>query len=104
MKNLEELAERCEKENIQYAYGVFQEEISPPHLVALETDTDNFMADNRVFNRKGTIQLDLTMDYIDFDLIDKVENKILYDVCWNKIDTTYLSDEKIWQVSYFFEI
>ena len=104
MKNLEELATRCEKENIQYAYGVFQKPVSPPHLIALETDTDNFMADNQVFNRKGTIQLDLTMDYIDFDLINKVENKILYDVCWNKTDTTYLSDEKIWQVSYFFEI
>ncbi len=104
MKNLDELAKRCEKENIQYAYGVFQKPVSPPHLIALETDTDNFMADNQVFNRKGTIQLDLTMNYIDFDLINKVENKILYDVCWNKTDTTYLSDEKIWQVSYFFEI
>ena len=104
MKNLEELATRCEKENIQYAYGVFQKPVSPPHLIALETETDNFMADNKVFARKGTIQLDLTMDYIDFDLINKVENKILYDVCWNKTDTIYLSNEKIWQVSYFFEI
>lgn len=104
MKNLDELAKRCEKENIQYAYGVFQKPVSPPHLIALETDTDNFMADNQVFNRKGTIQLDLTMNYIDFDLINKVENKILYDVCWNKTEATYLSDEKIWQISYFFEI
>lgn len=104
MKNLEELAERCEKENIQYAYGVFQEEVSPPHLVALETETDNFGADNVVFYRKNPIQLDLTMDYIDFDLIDKVENKILYDIYWNKTEPTYLSDEDIWQVSYFFEI
>ena len=104
MKNLDELAKRCEKEEIQYAYGVFQELVSPPHVVALETETNNFMADNMVFNRKGTIQLDVTMDYIDFDLIDKIENKILYDVCWNKTEATYLSDEKIWQVSYFFEI
>lgn len=101
---LEELKTRFEKENIQYAYGAFQEPVSPPHLVALETETYNFMADNKVFSRKGRIQLDLTMDYIDFDLIDKVENKILYDVCWNKTDATYLSDEKIWQISYFFEI
>ena len=101
---LEELKARCEKENIQYAYGVFQEPVSPPHLVAIEQDTNNMMAENRVYYRVGRIQLDLTMDYIDFDLIDKVENKILYDVCWNKSDTTYLSDEKIWQVSYFFEI
>lgn len=104
MKNLDELAERCEKEEIQYVYGVFQEPVSPPHVVALETETNNFMADNIVFNRKGTIQLDVTMDYIDFDLIDKIENKILYDVCWNKTEATYLSDEKVWQISYFFEI
>lgn len=104
MKNLEELAERCEKENIQYAYGVFQEEVSPPHLVALGAETDNFSADNIVFYRKNPMQLDLTMDYIDFDLIDKVENKILYDIYWNKTEPTYLSDEDIWQVSYFFEI
>ena len=101
---LEELKTRCKNENIQYAYGVFQEPVSPPHIVALETETNNFMADNIVFNRKGTIQLDVTMDYIDFDLINKIENKILYDVCWNKTEATYLSDEKIWQVSYFFEI
>lgn len=101
---LEELDARCKQEDIQYAYGVFQEPVSPPHLIALETETDNFMADNKVFSRKGRIQLDLTMDYIDFDLIDKVENKILYDVCWNKTEATYLSDEKIWQISYFFEI
>lgn len=104
MKNLEELAERCEKENIQYAYGVFQEEVSPPHLVALGAETDNFSADNIVFYKKNPIQLDLTMDYIDFDLIDKVENKILYDIYWNRTEPTYLSDEDIWQVSYFFEI
>ena len=104
MKNLDELVERCEKENIQYAYGAFPEPVSPPHLVALENETDNFMADNIVFYRKGVIQLDLTMNYIDFDLIDKVENKILYDVCWNKTEATYLSDEKVWQISYFFEI
>ena len=101
---LEELAKRCEAEGIQYAYGVFEEEVSPPHLVAVETETNNFMAENKVYYRVGDIQLDLTMDYIDFDLIDKVESKILYDVCWNKTETTYLSDEKIWQISYFFEI
>ena len=104
MKDLDELATRCEKEKIQYTYGNFSEEVKPPHLVALETETNNMMAENKVYYRVGRIQLDLTMDYIDFDLIDKVENKILHDVCWNKTEATYLSDEKIWQISYFFEI
>ena len=66
-----------------------------PVSEALEAETDNFGADNIVFYRKNPIQLDLTMDYIDFDLIDKVENKILYDIYWNKTEPTYLSDEKI---------
>ena len=46
---LEELKSRCEEEEIQYAYGAFQEPVSPPHLVALEPETDNFMADNKVY-------------------------------------------------------
>ena len=104
MKDLDELAIRCEKEQMQYACGNFPEPVSPPHLVALEPETNNIMAENKVYYRVGRIRLDLTMDYIDFDLIDKVENKILYDVCWNKTEATYLSDEKIWQISYFFEI
>lgn len=101
---LEELKTRCEDAGFKYAYGVFKETTEPPHLVALETETDNFMADNKVFGRKGRIQMDLTMDYMDFELIDKVESKILYDVCWNKTEATYLPEEKIWQISYFFEI
>ena len=99
---LEDLKTRCENAGFKYKYGLFKEPIKPPHLIAITVDTDNFMADNKVFSRKGRIQLDLTMDYIDFDLIDKVENKILYDVCWNKTEMTYLSNEKVWQISYFF--
>lgn len=101
---LEDLKDRCKAENIQYSYGLFLEEVEPPHLMALEVETDNFMADNRVFSRIGQIQLDLTMNFLDFDLIKKVEEKILFDVCWNKTEETYLKDEGIWQVSYFFEI
>ena len=100
MKNLQELAKRFEEQKIQYAYGNFQEEVNPPHAVALETETTNFFAENKVYHRL----LDITMNYIDLNLINTIENKILYDVCWNKSETTYLSDEKIWQISYFFEI
>ena len=35
---------------------------------------------------------------------NKIEDNILYDVAWNKTEETYLSDENIWQVSYFFEL
>ncbi len=101
---LEELKSRCEKQGFQYAYGVFKEPVEPPHLVAISTQTNNFMADNKVYRKSQLIQLDYT--YIDKDICmqNKIEDEILGDIAWEKSDETYLSDEKIWQVSYFFEI
>lgn len=101
---LEELKTRCEEQGFQYAYGVFKEIVEPPHLIAICRETDNFMADNIVYKKKTPIQLDYT--YIDKDIEEqnKIEDIILADVAWNKTEETYLSDEDVWQVSYFFEI
>ena len=101
---LEELKTRCESQRFQYAYGVFKTSTEPPHLVAICRDSNNFMADNKVYKKKTPIQLDYT--YIDKDVEEqnKIEDIILSDVAWNKTEETYLSDEKVWQVSYFFEI
>lgn len=101
---LEELKKRCEKSGFKYAYGKFKKPTKPPHLVAITVDTDNFMADNKAFYVKTPIQLDYT--YIDKNLEEqnKIEKEILGDIPWNKTDETYLQDEDVWQVSYFFEI
>lgn len=101
---LEELKTRCENQGFQYAYGVFKNPVEPPHLVVICRDTENFMADNKVYKKSMPIQLDYT--YIDKNITeqDKIEDVILGDIAWNKTEETYLSDEKIWQVSYFFEI
>lgn len=101
---LEELKQRCRNAGIQYAYGVFKEPVEPPHLVAIMRDTENFMADNKVYFKDTPIQLDYTYIDKDIDMQNKIENEILGDIAWNKTEETYLSDEKIWQVSYFFEI
>lgn len=101
---LEELKKRCENAGFKYAYGLFKNPTKPPHLVAISTDTDNFMADNKVFYKKTPIKLDYT--YIDKNETEqnKIENEILGDLPWNKTEETYLQAEKVWQVSYFFEI
>ena len=101
---LQELKTRCEEQGFQYAYGVFKEPVEPPHLIAICRDTDNFMADNKVYTKDTPIQLDYTYLEKDLTMQNKIESIILADVCWNKTEETYLSDEKIWQVSYFFEI
>lgn len=102
--SLEELKIRCEKQGFQYAYGTFKEPVEPPHLVAISTQTSNFMADNKVYKKSEQIKLDYTYIDKDLEMQNKIEDEILSDIAWEKSDETYLSDEKIWQVSYFFEI
>lgn len=101
---LEELKTRCETQGFKYAYGLFKTPTEPPHLVAISRDTSNFMADNKVYNKDIPIQLDYT--YIDKDIEEqnKIEDNILADIAWNKTEEVYLPDDKVWQVSYFFEI
>ena len=101
---LEELKTRCEKEGFKYAYGKFEEATEPPHLIAITIDTDNFMADNKVYYGPIPIKLDYTYIYKNIEEQNKIEKEILGDIAWNKTEETYLQDEKVWQVSYFFEI
>lgn len=101
---LEELKRRSKTAGFQYAYGAFKESVEPPHLVAIMQDTDNFMADNKVYSKDNPIQLDYTYIDKDIEMQNKIENEILSDIAWNKSDETYLSDEEVWQVSYFFRI
>ena len=101
---LEELKKRCKDAGFQYAYGRFDKATKPPHLIAITMDTDNFMADNKVYHKNIPIQLDYTYINKNLEEQNKIEDEILGDIAWNKTEETYLQDEKVWQVSYFFEI
>lgn len=101
---LDELKERCEKSGFQYAYGVFKDIVEPPHLIAIINGDNNFVADNKIYKKHNTIQLDYTFLDKNIEEQDKIEDEILKDVVWEKTDETYLSDEEVWQVSYFFDI
>lgn len=101
---LKELKHRCKEAGFKYAYGAFKNSTEPPHLVAICMETDNFMADNKVYVKDIPVQLDYTYIEKDIAMQNKIEDEILNDIPWNKTEETYLSDEKVWQVSYFFEI
>jgi len=102
--DLEELKKRCVAQGFNYAYGVFKTPQEPPFLVAKGNDSTNFIADNLVYKKKTPIQMDYI--FVDKDMTDqeKIENIILGDIPWEKSSEVYLSDEKVWQVSYFFEL
>lgn len=101
---LKELKEKCESQGFKYAYGIFKQPVEPPHLVAFTSDTDNFMADNKVYFKKTPINLDYTFIDKNIEEQNKIENEILSDIAWNKTEETYLKDDGVFQVSYFFEI
>ena len=103
-EKLEELKTKCENAGFKYAYCKFEKPTPPPHLVAIISDTDNFMADNKVYYGPIPIQLDYTYTEKNLEEQEKIENEILGDVAWNKTEETYLQDEGVWQVSYFFEL
>ena len=95
---LEELKNRCDLNHIPYAYGTFKEPTEPPHLVSISIGTNNFMADNKVYLKEIPIQMDYTYLDKDRELENIIENEILAD------EENYYSDEKYWQVSYFFNV
>jgi len=101
---LADLKTRCEAQGFQYAYGVFKNPIEPPHLVAICRDTNNFKADNLVYVKDMPIQLDYTYINKNIEEQNKIEDIILGDIAWDKTEETYLSDDEVWQVSYYFNI
>lgn len=101
---LEELKTRCEAQGFSYAYGEFKDYTDPPYLVAYANSSTNFIADTVVYKKITTIQLDYVFSNKDINEQNKIEDIILSDVAWDKSDETYLEDQNVWQVSYFFEI
>lgn len=103
-EKLEAFKKKCEDIGFKYALGKFEEPTPPPHLVAKISDTDNFMADNKVYYGSIPIKLDYTYIVKNLEEQEKIENEVLGDIAWNKTEDTYLQDEEVWQVSYFFEL
>lgn len=104
MMTLQELKSRCDTNNIKFAYGLFKEPTNPPYLVAHEIASDNFLADNKVYEKGKEIYLEYIYDDKNIQEQNIIEDIILGDIAWNKTEETYLNNENVWQVSYFFII
>lgn len=87
---------------IPFSDGAFERTVEPPHLMFTDIDTNNVPADNKVIYETYNSRLELTTDYRDRRLEKRIKEEILKDVYYKEI-ITYISNEKIWNVSYFFE-
>ena len=88
---------------IPYSHFDFDREVEPPHLMSTEINSDNFIADNKIYFEKCNARLELTTDSRDRELEKRVEEEILFDIIWER-EVTYIQSEKVWNISYFFEI
>lgn len=91
------------KIKIPYSHYDFDREVEPPHLMSTEIASNNFPADNKIYFEKSNARLELTTDFRDRKLEKRVELEILYDIIWRR-EVAYIQSEKVWNVSYFFEI
>lgn len=91
------------KIKIPYSHYDFDREVEPPHLMSTEIESNNFVADNKIYYEKSNARLELTTDTRDRNLEKRIEQEIFYDVIWQK-EITYIQTEGVWNVSYFFEI
>ena len=64
---LEDLKTRCINTGLKYAYGRFEESVTPPHVIVTNPESENFVADNVVYLKVNSIILELTTTKKDLD-------------------------------------
>lgn len=104
MVTLEDLKTRAEELGFNYSYGLFKDEVDPPHIVVMNDGSDNTFADNLTYVKKSTLNLFYTSDNKNIEEQRKIEDILLADISWNKESETYLRDENVFQVVYSFTI
>lgn len=101
---LEELKESLEKTGLPVVYGAFPEKDAPalPVICYLETESNVFYADGKVYYSENRMQVELYLKYRSF-LVERKVEKALKDFAWEK-SVDYLSSERCYQIIYEIEV
>ena len=90
---------------LPYAYHHFAEGEAPslPYIIYFYPDSDNFGADNTVYQRALDLTIELYSKKRDFDTEWNIEDALyLCDLFWQKHEV-YIESEKMYQVRYEME-
>lgn len=98
---IEKLESLLKKYDLKYAFSHFSTQIAPPFLIYLNQSSDNFVADNKVYQAIDHIRLEL---YTRCDTTVQEKNLESFldknSVLWNKISQEWIDDEKIMMTIY----
>lgn len=98
--NLTELEEILKATGYPVAYSHFRNEKEPPFICYREIETDNFIADNRVYKKKVSVDIELYMKKKDSNVEQKIEAILLEnEISWNSYET-YIDTESVFQKVY----
>lgn len=87
---------------ITYSYHHFEEEeaVAPPFICWIVTNSDNFVADGKVYLRTDVVHIELYTDQKEFQLEEKVENVLEQkEIIWEKSEV-YIESEQLYEVVY----
>ena len=98
---LTELATLLEQANIPVAYNHFKDAQELPFICYLETDSDNLIADNKVYHKVITVDIELYTEDKDEQLEQILEN-ILNDneLPYNNGGSFFIDEENMYQTIY----
>ena len=101
---LEDLKTRCDTNNLQYKYGFVEDGTEPPFLCGIVAESNNFVADNKVYKKIQSIELYYVYKRKNVTTEELIENTILDGVVWKKGEEAYFQKENVWQIIYYFDI
>ena len=98
---MDELYELLQELNIPIAYHHFIKLTAPPFITYFRSGTDNFYADNKVYQKINHFRIELYTTQKDIELEARLEdlldnNKFPYEV----LSESYIESEKVYQLIY----
>lgn len=97
---LKELVKILEKLEIPIAYNHFSTFQKPPYLVYKVTSTNNFIADNKVYQKIRKVDLELYTENKNEELEQKLETILCENEMAFEMFETYIESEAVYQVIY----
>lgn len=98
----DKIVEMIEETNIPFAYDHFAEGESPdpPFCIFIIPSSDNFHADDTVYEKLNTLVIELYTDKKDPALEERVEEVLTrYEMIWTRSEV-WIDSEKLYEVRY----
>lgn len=97
---LTELASLLSTLNIPVAYSHFKTAQTPPFIAYIDTGSDNFGADNKVYAEITNVDIELYTTTVNRNLENQIKQLLSDNDLYYNYSRTYIETEKIYKITY----